>query len=271
MAQEYTFRQEETGPLPPEQEQQQPQQSGDRPDWLPPEYSSVEAFVKSAQDTKAAYTQARQELSQIKGEEPTDEQEDTEEAPQEPGQIKADSLDDAAEKITAKAGVDVSEYTQEYYSSGDLSEDSRTALAESLKDVLGDDARQMIDDYVEAKKVVHQNNSKTYMDEAGGTEQYQAMTQWAADNLPPEQIAAYNKAVESGDRHSTLFAIRGLRAQYEAAEGRTPNLRSGTPGASGVAPFGSAAEMRLAMADPRYKADPSYRESVARRLAASEF
>lgn len=276
MAQEYTFRQEETGPLPPEQEQQQqPQQTGDRPDWLPPEFNSVEAFVKSSQDTKAAYTKARQELAALRG---TPDEEETEEPEDESSiqngqseeEIKGESLDQAAEKITKEAGVDVSEYTKEYYSSGDLTPESRDALAEALKGVLGDDARQMIDDYVEAKKVVHQNNSKTYMDEAGGTEQYQAMVQWAAESLPPEQITAYNKAVESGDRHSTLFAIRGLRAQYEAANGRAPNLRSGTGPSGNVAPFQSAAEMRAAMSDPRYKSDPAYREAVARRLAISD-
>lgn len=272
MAEEYTFRQDETGPLPPGE---QPQTiDTDRPSWLPEQFKTPEEMAKSWRETQANYTRTRQELSELRGY-PEDSQEEVpteqEAGSSSPEEIKGDNLDNAAERITEQAGVDVSEYTAEYQSTGDVSEESRVALAESLKGVLGNDARSMIDDYIEAKKVVHTNNSKAYMDEAGGAEQYQEMVAWAADTLPPEQIQAYNSAVESGDRHTTMFAIRGLRAQFESANGRTPGrMHSGTTRVGGVAPFQSAAEMRAAMKDPRYKQDPAYRESVRRRLDASE-
>jgi hypothetical protein len=279
MVQSVTFEQSETGNLPP---QEPPQPDPNRPAWLDPKFTKPEDLAASYREQQAALTRAQQELARLKGQ--ADEQppisgvqsgkEDDDVADETPvdEQPNPDGQEAAAKKVADAAGVDLNPYQEEYNTSGDVSEDNRVKLAESLKGVLGENARNIVDEFIEARKVVHANDTKMFMDAAGGQEQYGVMTAWAAQNLPKEQVAAYNKQVESGDRHSVLFAIEGLRAKYEAANGRLPQriTGSGNPSPNAGA-FRSAAEMTSAMKDPRYKTDEAYRQDVARRLSISNF
>ncbi|MGW8177194.1 MAG: capsid assembly protein [bacterium] len=273
------FTQEPTGPnAPATQEPATPGSTGnqgERPDWLPQEFNTVEDFVKSAKDTKAALTQSQQELARIKGdpgygedddEEPLRDPTQTQDDPEEPSTQK---MDDAAKKAVADAGFDAEPYVQEFAATGDVTPENRDKIAEGLKGILGEDARTIVDEYVEAKKVGYHNDQKLYMEAAGGAENYGEMVVWAKDNWSPGEIQAYNKAVNSGDRHTIMFAIEGLKNKYEAVNGRNPNLiGGGNSPRSGAVPYSSTAEMTRDMQDPRYKTDEAFREQVKRRIAA---
>jgi hypothetical protein len=98
------------------------------------------------------------------------------------------------------------------------------------------------------------------------------MTAWAKANMSKGEIAAYNKAVDSGDVNAAVLAIRGLRQTFEAKNGRAPTLNKGNnaaPGPGADAPFASAFEQTQAINDPRYAKDDAYRASVVRRMIAS--
>jgi hypothetical protein len=272
MSTQVVFEAPETGPNAPAPET--PAQPP-IPDNLP------ENVKKSMQDMRAEITRLQQQVKQAT---PTPPQQPDPAAPAAPTteqpkpndqkpEDKAQSQDDAAKKLTESAGFDVAPYQTEYDSTGDVSPESRDKIAEGLKNVLGADARKIVDDFIESKKVVHTNDKSMYMEAAGGEEAYNTMTQWAAQNLPPEQVAAYNRQVTSGDRHATLFAIEGLRSKFEAANGRAPTLVRGTttPAIGGVQPFRSVAEMTKIMSSPEYKTDPAYRDQVKQRLAVSKF
>jgi len=269
MVDRVVFEAQETGATPPEPPKTE---APALPDNLP------ENVKKSYNDMRAEVTRLQQELAktkpatepattQVSEQKPVDPAKP--EAPTEPAK-KPDNPDDAAKKVTDAAGFDVSPFQQEYDTNGDVSPESRDKIAEGLKNVLGANARAIVDQFIEGQKVVHQNDRKMYMDAAGGDEAYTTMTTWAAQNLPADQVEVFNRQVTSGDRSATLFAIEGLRAKFEAAVGREPSLlrASSTPAAGGLQPFRSTAEMVRAMQDPRYKTDDAYREDVKKRLAA---
>lgn len=286
MVDRVTFTSDPAGANPPEQQQQ----TQNAPDLSGLPANQQKAFT----DMRAEVTRLQQELAALKKTSPEQpQQQDTQRSDQRPAPIptqqqqqpdpaqqqqppkdeKQEQQDQAAKDVANAAGLDLAPYQQEFDTSGDVKEESRAQIAEKLTSVLGPNARQIVDDFIDARKVVVQNDQKMFMEAAGGEESYAAMTQWAAANLPREQVEAYNRQVTSGDRHSTLFAIEGLRAKYEAAVGRDPMLRRGNnvsvPG--GTQPFRSSAEMVAAMNDPRYQVDEAYRESVRQRLAVSNF
>lgn len=267
------FEQPETGPTPPEQPAPV---DPNRPAWLPEQFKTPEDFAKSWADQRAEITRLQQGAKKPSEEPPKDPEKPAEQKPEEtPPEKKPEeqnkSQDDAAKEVADAAGVDLAPYQEEYNSTGDVSEENREKIAEGLKKVLGENARSIVDDFIEARKVVHQNDQKLFMDSAGGAENYAQMTQWAAQSLPKEQVEAYNRTVQSGDRHATLLAIEGLKAKFEAANGKAPRLLTGGGGYSSEPAFKSTAEMVTAMNDPRYKTDQAYRDQVARRLAASQF
>ena len=96
------------------------------------------------------------------------------------------------------------------------------------------------------------------------------MLEWAKENLPEDDISAFNASVETGDRNLVKFAVQGLYARYRSeAGGNEPQLTQGTVNGSSGGSFQSAAELTAAMRDPRYANDPAYRKSVANKLQRS--
>jgi hypothetical protein len=106
--------------------------------------------------------------------------------------------------------------------------------------------------------------------EVGGEANYKAMIEWAKTAYTPAEVKAYDSDIHSFDSAVRLNAVRGLKARFESANGRTGRDVTNTgakPGGSEA--FKSKAEMVEAMRDPRYGKDAAYRESVARRIHAS--
>lgn len=251
-------------------------QGTDRPAWLPAEFKTVEDFTKSYTDTKAELTRKSQELATLR-KEPS--QDDKPADPPAPADTTAKTPEGKALEIAedppadadAPTMADFEPYQQEFIATGDVSEENREKIAGRLKGMFGDQSRAIVNDYIEGSKVRRDSATKEFMDAAGGADQYAAMVSWAKESLSPAEKDAYNRQVNSGDVHSAKFAIEGLRAKYEKANGRQPQLIQGdgqiTPAPTGA--FKSVQEMTAAMKDPRYKTDAAYRKSVEQRVAQS--
>jgi hypothetical protein len=96
------------------------------------------------------------------------------------------------------------------------------------------------------------------------------MVDWAADNLSPQEIAAYDRAVDSGDINMVKLAMAGLKTQYQTAEGSDPSFIDGQSATSTGGNYGSWAEVTSAMKDSRYESDPAYRQQVQTKLGRSQ-
>jgi hypothetical protein len=106
----------------------------------------------------------------------------------------------------------------------------------------------------------------------GGEENFAAMQAWAKENADPEAIAAFDRAMSSGDRQMMQFAVKGMFAEFSAADtGDEPAERvSGKATSGGVKPFADMREWKAAMADPRYQKSQKFRDEVRARLAVSK-
>lgn len=275
MVDRFTVAPEPTGAIAPE-----PEVDPNRPAWLDPKFETPEAQAQAYAELQAKATRDAQELARLKGTPPgTPAPSDPQLAVQDDGQPPAGSetpkpdepsQDEAAKALADKAGVDITPYRTEFETTGDVKPESRAAIVEAFKKVLPDmDWDAAVNDYIEGKKALVNNDRAMVMEAAGGEDTYAKMVQWAAVALPAEQVAVYNKQVESGDRHATLFAVEGLRAKYEAAVGRDPRLLKGTGMPTTVGGYRNVAEWQRDVRNPQYKTDPNFRDEVQRRLAAS--
>jgi hypothetical protein len=223
---------------------------GELPDWVP------EKFRKAADPFKAmadAYAELERKASQPKPAEKTSEAPPAE-APK--------AAEGEAEKVVEKAGFDFSKLQTEYAENGDLTAETRAAL------VAAGIGEEMINGYIAGQQAIADQIRASAFDAAGGEEAFQSMTQWASENLSPEEIDAFNDAVSTGDKGKTKLAVQGLRAAYEAAGNAEPKLLHGRAApASDV--YRSTQELTAAMRDPRYKNDPAYQADVRAKLARS--
>lgn len=268
-----TFESNPSGPNPPVEPNSNSQV--DRPEWLPENFNAPEDLAQSYAEAQAELTRAKQELATLKGapaDPPTPPANEAKPDDPKPSEDPSEDPSDAAQKVADAAGVDLTPYQSEYDQTGDVTEESREAIAKGLESVLGENARQIVDQFIEGQKVVHQNDRDLYYQEAGGSKEHlDSLLAWGTENLPDDEYAAVERQLQSRDRHSVMFAIRSLRTQYEATNGRVPNnirpAANSIP--AGTAPFKSAAELTTAMKDPRYKSDEAYRNAVKARLAVS--
>jgi hypothetical protein len=152
----------------------------------------------------------------------------------------------------------------EFASGGQLTDETYELLAKAGT------PRETVDAYIEGQRARAELTKERVFGVAGGQETYSKMTAWAETNLSEAQIEAFNTAMDSGSLSAMTGAAANLRALYEAANGKSPSGRVESGGGAGSAPapdaFRSSAEMKAAMADPRYRTDAAYRADVARKV-----
>jgi hypothetical protein len=217
----------------------------ERPDWLPEKFKSAEEMAK-------AYSALESKLGQPKQQEETTEEVEV---------TGNESASDVAQLLDDK-GLDFDVFQQEYAENGGLSEDAYQALQEAGF------PRSMVDSWVAGQDALAAQMTAQMYEVAGGGEQYAQMVQWAADNLPDNEVNAYNATMESGDPNMIRLAVQGLNARYRS-EAEPTLMQGGTGAVSSGGKFESTAELTAAMSDPRYAKDPAYRQSVADKLAKS--
>lgn len=108
----------------------------------------------------------------------------------------------------------------------------------------------------------------------GGEQQFQQLSQWAIDNLDPQELADYNAAVDSGNKAAARFALRQLQVRAAGGGAQEPKLIGG-----GTAVKADVFETDQQAVDARskrgkdgkflYEADPKYRQWYDKTLARS--
>ena len=75
--------------------------------------------------------------------------------------------------------------------------------------------------------------------------------------------------MEKGSIEAATFAIKGLRAQYDAQFGIQPNLLKGQNTNPDGEVYRSTAEVIRAINDPKYQTDTAYRKTVEEKIKRS--
>ena len=224
-----------------------PQEQSDRPEWLPEKF-------KSPEDMSKAYSELEKKLGQP-----------TEEASEEPEQVeeKAEDKEEQTEENTSEAYQAVAEASKEFFENdGQLSEETYNTLEKAGL------PRDLVDSYAAGQQALLQSEEGQIKSVAQGN--YEAMAEWANENLPQEEVEAFDEAVTGGTVSQAKLAVQGLYARYQNEVGAKPKLTQGAVSGASTMPFRSMQELARAQSDPRYKSgDKAYHEEIDRRLQVS--
>ena len=220
---------------------------------------------KDAEDLEAAYIELQKKLGSDKTE--------PEEEPQEEPEAKEESDDENPWKDDANAQA-IFQASNEFDEKGELTEESREALYKM-------DSKDLVDAYYRIQESLPDSSDEapesTPLSDAdidsiqgavGGPDAYKNMTEWAQENFSPEEVQAYDRALEAGDLNNINFALQALYYRYQDAVGSEGEMLQGKPAAA-VDGFRSQQEVIRAMADARYDNDPAYRKDVYDKLERS--
>jgi len=216
---------------------------------------------KSAEDLEKAYKELEKKLGQ---------KEETTQEEGEDAQDVSESEKESGDEDVSETAKFLQEASDEYWTN---SNQLKPETIQKLKEL---PSEQLIDAYLEIQKnspIQQQQLSDTdanaIMASVGGPEAYNETLAWAADNLKPEEVAAYDNVVNSGNKDAIFFAVQALKQRYQDAVGFEGKRVSGKAVKNTVKGFRSQAELARAISDPRYRDDPAYRIDIEQRLAAS--
>ena len=218
---------------------------------------------KSAEDLEKAYLELQKKLGNKETDDssPTDETESDDSAPEE----------EEVQSPVSKRVDFLKEASDEYYSNDN---ELKPETIQKLKEM---PSEELIEAYLELQKnnpvakaqPLSDDAAKTIVDSVGGQDAYNDTLSWAADNLKPEEVAAYDNVVNSGNKDAIFFAVQALNQRYKDSVGFEGQQISGKAPKSTVKGFRSNAELANAISDPRYRNDPAYRYDIEQKLAAS--
>lgn len=235
-----------------------PEEIAPKPEGIPDKFYNAETGVVDYQALAKSYV----ELEKTKGkpvEPPKTPEVKTEVTPKTPEE-------EAANKVVTEAGLDMNSLSQEYAKDGSLADASYEKLAKAgiPKDIV--DA--FIDGQM-AKVQVARSEAHSITDGETG---YNAMVSYAQANLSPEEISAYNNAVNSKDSKVRDLAVRGMWSRYNSESGTSGGdlITGKTNSKIGDGAYQSRAEMMVDMNSPKYKTDPAFRAKVSTKLANSD-
>lgn len=243
----------ETGPDAPEEQTEEAQvveqpseETQERPDWLPQKFKSPEELSKAYGELEAKLSQPSSDRTEP---EPIDK----------PDMSSVESAEEALEQ----RGLDFNQMSQEYAENRQLSDERYSQLeAAGIP-------REVVDQFISGQQAVGQQITREAEGITGGPDNYQEMVNWAANNLPEDEVDIYNRAVQSNNRSEILNAVRSLHSRYSQDVGIEPNLTTGARTADSGDTYDSWAQVTRDMSTVEYKADPAYRAAVEAKLARS--
>ena len=211
----------------------------ERPEWLDEKFDNPEDMAK-------AYKELQKKMSEPKADKKA---------------AKKGVEEPAGAEVTTGA---IESARNEFSESGELSDSTFDALeAAGLP-------RAFVEQYINGQEAMSIQQAASIQESIGGAGNYEAMAEWASENMADGDLDAFNAIVEGPSVEQARITVKGMYAQFQAAGGKGPALVQGsTSGDSGVKPFGSTAQVTEAMRDPRYASDPAYRENVEKRMSVS--
>jgi len=220
---------------------------------------------KSAEDLEKAYLELQKKLGQNDTDEASSEEEDTE-------NDESSSEETEETQEVAPEQQLLLDASSEYYANN---QQLKPETIQKLKEL---PSEKLIEAYLELQKSnpiaqaatpLSDADAQAIVQSVGGTDSYNETLAWASENLKPEEVAAYDNVVNSGNKDAIFFAVQALNQRYRDAVGFEGQTISGKAVKQTVKGFRSQAELARAISDPRYRNDPAYRLDIEAKLAAS--
>jgi hypothetical protein len=251
----------------------------DQQDLLAGKYKNAEELEKAYMELQQRFGRGEEaETEEVEEGEVEESTDDTDARYDEEGYVNFDAVKEAygdnLADVFQEAGIDPWDMNDHFYQNdGTLTNEMYDQLNEAgfsdevIDAYLGGLRNQMGYDDSEAIALSDSEISQI-KNIAGGDEGYQRLVDWAGQNLPQEDIEAFDEVINTANQAAVRFAVKALMSQYEDAMGRDPELVTGKQSNQGEG-YRSMAEVVRDMSDSRYDTDEAYRMDVMRKLERS--
>ena len=242
---------------------------------VPDNFENTESWFNSLKEAQGQYTQARQEIADLKRQ-----YNETGEIPERPAQQQETApavetpssgelrIEKKEEPPAPSMNEQWATWQQELALNGNFSDDTRGQIKAAMN---VDDA--VVDTFIAGQKALRKEAYDSAATVVGDQQTLDTVLSWAGESLNDQERNELNQML-SGPSYKT--ALLGLKARYEQDMASRPKnqepsrIRSDNVAdaqeAPVIEPFRSRQEMNVAMNDPRYRSDPAYRQETELRI-----
>ena len=216
---------------------------------------------KNAEDLEKAYVELQKKLGDKEEPEATKDEEEV-----------TDEKEEPKEKSEAYSLIESA--SDEYYKNGE------SLSPETLEKFKGMSSQDLVNGYMQMVKDNPQTNNtevdvntaeiNKIQNSVGGEAQYNNLVTWAGNNLPENEIKAFDDLVGTGNAAAIQLGVDAIKSRYEAVNGYEGRRLTGKAADTSGDVFRSQAQLVEAMSDPRYDRDPAYRQDVVAKLERSD-
>ena len=242
---------------------------------VPDNFENTESWFNSLKEAQGQYTQARQEIADLKrqyaetGEIPERPVQQQEAAPvvetNSSGELRIEKKE---EPPVPTMNEQWDTWQHELATQGDFSESTRTQIKNAMN---VDDA--VVDTFIAGQRALRKEAYDSAATVVGDQGTLDSILSWASESLNDQERTDLNSML-AGPSYKT--ALLGLKARYDQDMANKPKnqepsrIRSDNVAdaqeAPVIEPFRSRQEMNAAMNDPRYRSDPAYRQETELRI-----
>lgn len=164
------------------------------------------------------------------------------------------------------SGLDADAIFNEYIEKGDLSEETRKGLEEKGY------SKTLVDSLIAGRQALENRFVSQVHSLVGGEETFNTLLQFAQSNLSQQEMASFNKAVDSDDIGAIGLGLQAIQAKFTAKHGtKAAPIRGAATTAPAVQGYSDRTQMVTAMSDKRYGKDAKYTAEVQNRVIKSNF
>ena len=236
---------------------------------------------KSPQELAKAYAELQRKMGEQGSKSDSSSDVEPDAAPAETQGYSADQAvevygKEAVEALAGK-GIDLANVMYRADNGEDISE-HYDSLAETFNV-----PRQVVENYVSkaqgaapAEGGLSDADATALMNSVGGQDSFNALSNWARNNLSQEELANYNAVVDSGNKDAISWALKAMQARQGGSDAVVePQLYGGGAPSDTAARFESEQQVLDAMnkrndrGQRLYDVDEAYRNKVQMILASS--
>lgn len=239
---------------------------------LQPEPQQESELIGGKFNTQEDLLKAYQELERKQSQGSTD----SDSSAQTQAYTPEDALGVYGEEIVnavSEAGLNMADLMWQADNGGDISQ-HYDALAQAIGV-----PRQVVENYVSKAQPAAAPegvvDEAAIMNEVGGQEAFNQLSDWARSNLSQQELADYNAVVDGGNNQAIRWALKAMQARSAGPASTEPRLIRGQAPSTEVRKFNSKAEVLEAMnkRDSRgrklYEVDTAYQQKFAELLSNS--
>lgn len=202
-------------------------------------------------------------------EKPQENPEGTQKTPEE--QLSEDVANQKASEVELAnklkdSGLDADALFNEYIEKGDLSAETRQSLEEKGY------SKTLVDSLIAGRQALENRFVSQVHSLVGGEEAFNTLLQFAQGNLSQQEMASFNKAVDSDDIGAIGLGLQAIQAKFNAKHGtKAAPVKGAATTAPAAQGYSDRSQMVAAMSDKRYGKDAKYTTEVQNRVIKSNF